>query len=192
MASLLATALFAQLVIGVTDNDLTIVRFFSYFTVLSNTMAVVMLTMLAIRPERDSGIRFATFRGAVTVYMSVTALIWAVVLLPNYVDVGVPEPWIDWSIHLIGPLFLIVDWILHRPPVALEPRVIGLWLVFPAAYATYTLIRGPIVDWYPYPFFDPGLQGGYGAVALGLLAVTAVIVAFAYACWWWSDRSEQQ
>ena len=30
----------------------------------------------------------------------------------------------------------------------------------------YSLIRGPIIDWYPYPYFDPNNPVGYGAVAL--------------------------
>jgi len=30
-----------------------------------------------------------------------------------------------------------------------------IFLVYPVAYGAYSLIRGPIVDWYPYPFLDP-------------------------------------
>lgn len=29
-----------------------------------------------------------------------------------------------------------------------------------------TLIRGAILTWYPYPFFNPAQVGGYGGVAL--------------------------
>ena len=53
------------------------------------------------------------------------------------------------------------------------------WLLAPLAYFAYSLVRGPIAHWYPYPFLDPRSLGGYGrvalyavvlAVAMGLLA----------------------
>ena len=58
-----------------------------------------------------------------------------------------------------------------------------LWLIFPLLYFAYSLIRGAIVDWYPYPFMDPRLHG-YGHVALNCLVIAvgfAVLsIAIAY------------
>ncbi len=45
-----------------------------------------------------------------------------------------------------------------------------LWLTFPSAWLLYTLVRGPVAGWYPYPFLDPA-HGGYGSVALYCLAI---------------------
>ena len=188
LASLIATALAAQLIIGLVDNNLTVVRFFSFFTVLSNTLSVVMLTMLAMNPTRDSNSWFAMFRGAVTVYMSVTAMVWAVVLAPNYVDVAVPEPWIDLSIHVIAPVLIIIDWFVNRVPVELPTSSIGVWLVLPATYFAYSLIRGAIVGWYPYPFLDPAETDGYGGVAIGAAVVVVVIVGFSTLYYWWANH----
>jgi hypothetical protein len=42
--------------------------------------------------------------------------------------------------------------------------------VFPFVFLAYTLVRGPLVDWYPYPFLDPR-QHGYGHVVLGAAGV---------------------
>ena len=48
----------------------------------------------------------------------------------------------------------------------------------------YSLIRGPIVNWYPYPFINPTHPGGYWRVlgySVVLAAVMAVLsVAFAF------------
>ena len=188
LASLLTVALVSQLFIGMSRSSLTVVRFFSYFTVLSNAGAVVMLTMLAMRPGRDGSLGFATFRGAVTVYMSVTFLVYVTILYPQLTEVAVPEPWIDLSIHVIGPLILILDFVFFRPPVHLPTRTIPIWLVFPAAYLVYSLVRGPIVDWYPYPFLDPGGDAGYLGVALWSVVVLAVILVFGFAFYWWTNR----
>lgn len=188
LASLLAVALISQLFIGMSKSDLTVVRFFSYFTVLSNTGAVVMLMLLAARPWRDRSLGFATFRGAVTVYMSVTFLVYITILYPQLADVAVPEPWIDWSIHVIGPLLLIVDYMLYRPPVHFPPRTLPIWLVFPSVYLIYSLIRGPLVDWYPYPFLDPESGDGYWGVTMWSLVVLSVILGFGYLYYWWTNR----
>lgn len=192
LASLLAVALAAQYIIGSTDSGLTMANFFSFFTVLSNTAAVVMLTMLAARPDRDMSLGFATFRGAVTVYMAVTGLVYITILYPQLADVGVPEPWIDVSIHVIGPILVAADWLYDRPPATLPAKTLAYWLVFPAAYLIYSLIRGPITDWYPYPFLDPDLSGGYGGVAVWSLVVVAVTLMFSYLFYWWCNRRKAQ
>jgi hypothetical protein len=189
LASLITVALVSQLFIGMSRGGLTVVRFFSYFTVLSNTAAVVMLAMLAARPGRDSSEGFAIFRGAVTVYMSVTGLVYAVILAPNLADVAVPEPWIDWTIHVLGPILVIADWFHSPPRHRLHRNIFWIWLVFPAIYLVYSLIRGPLVGWYPYPFLDPDVSNGYLGVASWSLVVLGVIVGFSALYHWWAGRS---
>jgi hypothetical protein len=187
LASLIAVALLAQLAIGLSRSGLTLVRFFSYFTVLSNTLAVVLLVMLANRPDRDTSPHFAAFRGAVTVYMAVTGLIYAFLIAPVAGDVGAPEPWIDWVIHVIAPTAFALDWVLSPPPAEIPRASLWIWLMFPAAYLVYSLIRGPILDWYPYPFLDPAV-GGYASVTMWSGVVLVVILVISYACYWWANR----
>ncbi len=189
LASFLATALVAQLAIGLSRTDLTVVRFFSYFTVLSNTTAVVCLVMLAMRPSRSASVAFSTFRGAMTLYMTTTGLIYAVVLAPSAADVGLTEPWVDWALHVVGPVAVVADWIFDRPSVALPWRTLGIWLVFPAVYLVYTLVRGELVGWYPYPILDPAEAGGYGGVGLWSAVVLVVMVGFGAAYIWWAGRA---
>lgn len=187
LASLLAVALVAQLAIGMSRSALTVVRFFSYFTVLSNAMAVVLLIMLAARPRRGASPRFAVFRGAITVYMSATGLVHALPIAPGAGDVGVSEPWIDWCIRVIGPIAMALDWIAHPPPVKVPVASLWIWPLFPAAYLGYSLIRGPFVDWYPYSFLDPA-PGGYRTVAMSSGIVLVVISSLGYAYHWWANR----
>ncbi|MGD2042259.1 MAG: Pr6Pr family membrane protein [Acidimicrobiia bacterium] len=188
LASLLLVGLVSQLFIGLSRSDLTVVRFFSYFTVLSNTLAVIMLTLLAAAPGRDDTRWFALFRGAVTIYMSVTALVYAVLLAPNLADVAVPEPWIDWTIHVIGPVAVAVDWFVSPPSAPIENSALAIWLLFPAVYLGYSLIRGSMVDWYPYPFLNPDEVGGYAGVALWSTVGLVVVLGFGYLYRWWVNR----
>ena len=189
LASLLTVALLAQLAIGMSRADLTVANFFSFFTILSNTAAVVMLFLLAARPNRIVEQGFSIFRGAVTVYMSVTGLVYATLLGPTGIDVGLTEPWVNWSLHIIGPVAVAADWLVHRPGVRLRDTSLLFWLGFPAAYLVYTLVRGAIVGWYPYPFLDPAETSGYGGVALWSGVVLVVILGFGFGYLWWANRA---
>ncbi|MBJ8345036.1 Pr6Pr family membrane protein [Antrihabitans sp. YC2-6] len=157
------------------DNELySVANYFSYFTILSNVAAVVVLFVGgAIDPP---GERWQRIRGAVTVYMVITCVVYAV-LLAN-VDVMLQDKWINDVLHRLLPIVLLVDWILTPPRQRIEEKRVLAWLAFPIVYGVYSLIRGPIVDWYPYPFIDPRTQG-YVSLALGLVVLLIAFVLLA-------------
>jgi hypothetical protein len=84
------------------------------------------------------------------------------------------EQWASDMLHIWVPLFVVVDWILDPPDAKITWRQGLVWLTYPLAYCVYSLIRGPIVDWYPYDFLDPAESGWAGVV----LALAAIIVGF--------------
>ena len=50
-----------------------------------------------------------------------------------------------------------------------------LWsLLFPVLWLAYTLVRGAIWKWYPYPFLDVPAHG-YAGVAVNCVLVTLVL-----------------
>jgi hypothetical protein len=169
------------------DRGLHVENFFSYFTILSNLMAIGVLLWSAARPPSSHGPRAAAVRGAVTLYMAITGIVYAVLLAPA--DVGKPEPWVDFVIHVAGPLVLALDWALEPSRRLPGRRVIAAWLAFPLAYLVYSLVRGVAVDWYPYPFLDPDESGGYAGVAGYSLGVLAAFVAVGLLLQWWATRS---
>lgn len=192
LASYLLVALVSHLAIGLSRNDLTVVEFFSLFTVLSTALAVTMLMMAATRPAVLASDRFAVFRGAVTVYMTVTAVVYAVVLAPTSFDIGLAEPWVDWSLHVVGPLLVALDWLVHRPGGELSRSSVLVWLAFPTAYLGYSLVRGAMTGWYPYPLLDPTEIGGYGMVAVWSAALLVLVLGLGYGYQWWATRHEME
>ena len=58
----------------------------------------------------------------------------------------------------------------------------------PAAYLVYSLIRGPIVDWYPYPFLNPDEVGGYGGVAAYAVGIAALAALGTWVIVWIGHR----
>ena len=69
---------------------------------------------------------------------------------------------------------MVIDWFLDRSPIRPTMAQAATWLVFPAVWLAYTMIRGPLADWYPYPFLNPDLK------SVGEIVVTCIgmMVAF--------------
>ncbi|MGW4355076.1 Pr6Pr family membrane protein [Nocardia sp. NPDC004582] len=145
-------------------------NFFSYFTIQSNVIGVIVLLVGGLRDP--AGRRWELVRGAATLYLTITLIIYAVLL--SNIDVQLTEKWINDILHRLIPIVLIADWLLVLAP-GIKPTVklvLG-WLAYPLAYGAYTLIRGPFADWYPYPFIDPRDQG-YGSLTIGLVVMAVV------------------
>ncbi|MFE3292995.1 Pr6Pr family membrane protein [Rhodococcus sp. NPDC059234] len=151
-------------------------NYFSYFTVLSNVLGVVALLVGGLVDPQST--RWQLFRGAATLYMVITGIIYAV-LLAN-IDVTLNDKWINDTMHRYLPLVLLADWVLNPPRVRITDRQAVSWLWFPLVYGVYTLTRGPFVDWYPYPFIDPRTQG-YLQMAIGLVVLLVAFVLMALA-----------
>lgn len=156
----------------------SLTNYLSYFTIESNVLSVIVLLVGGVLAPQ--GPRWQTFRGAVTLYMLITMVVYAVLLAQ--IDVMLTDKWINDVMHRILPLVLLLDWLFVTMDRRLRPTpaLIGAWLIFPVLYGVYSLIRGPIVDWYPYPFIDPRTQG-YVSLAIGLVVLLVVFVVLAVA-----------
>jgi hypothetical protein len=146
-------------------------NFFSYFTIDSNLITIAVLLIGAARWRSARSATFELVRGEAVLCMTVTFLVFAVLLSNTDVDTAIP--WVNSVVHEILPIVIVLDWLIDPPVDALTFRR-GLWLLaFPIAWLVYTLIRGPLAGWYPYPFLDPA-NGGYGTVALYSLAIAVL------------------
>lgn len=152
-------------------------NFFSYFTIESNVIAFVTLGIAAYCSWKGLSPRWLDLlRGAATIYMTITGIVYN--LLLSDIDVNTPIPWINVVLHYTIPTIMVIDWLVDLPTTRIPLRTSMVWLAFPLLYLVYSLIRGPIVGWYPYPFLDPR-NGGYGNVAVMSLAIA--IGAFVFA-----------
>ena len=148
--------------------------FFSYFTILSNcSMTVVLLVGGVLGMTGREGVPDLV-RGAVTLYMAITGVVFAVALA-HYEALGT-IPWVNDVVHRLMPVVILIDWLAVPPQRPVRWAQALWWLVFPLLYLPYTLIRGRIVGWYPYPFLDPRGKG-YGHVVVSSVVVTLAFLA---------------
>lgn len=181
-AALAAIAITVQFVDRLrTATDFSIVNFFSFFTILSNVVAIVVFGWGAA--ARALPAWFDEVRGASTLYLTITGIVFAALLADLPEELQVTIPWVDTVVHRIMPVAVLLDWLL-APPRRRIPMMSALrWLSFPIAYAAYTIIRGPFADWYPYPFLDPR-DDGYLSVATTAAVLAVGMVALALGVAW--------
>jgi hypothetical protein len=151
---------------------------FCYFTIQSNVLVGLGCLLLAIRPERSSA-AFAWLRMTGLVAITVTGLVYYTVLA----DFGSLHGWrlvADVIVHGIVPIVTVGGWVAFGPRGLSAPHLVSFTLVFPACWLAFTLIRGPIVDFYPYPFVDVNAHG-YALVLLNSALIGALVLALATA-----------
>ncbi|MBA3401834.1 MAG: Pr6Pr family membrane protein [Actinobacteria bacterium] len=153
------------------------VNFFSFFTIQSNLLAVATLCLLVVVRRDERTPIFDGVRSAVVLYIAITGIVFALLLSGLQEELQTTIPWVDFVVHKLLPVVLVVDWLLDSPRRRLPGWAALAWLSFPFAWFLYTLARGASVDWYPYPFVDVG-ELGYGGV---LLRSVVLLVGFAVA-----------
>lgn len=168
-------AIITQLTIQV-QLHLSVVNFFSYFTNLSNIFAAVVLLLGAfyLIQHREPSITYDLIRGAAVVGMALVGIVFGLLLRDE--DLGSLLPWVNFVLHYLMPVMMVVDWLYAPPKTKLVFAQTWTWLIFPFLYLVYSLIRGAIVGFYPYPFFNPAKVGGYGGVALYCIAIMVVFL----------------
>ncbi|MDM5433635.1 Pr6Pr family membrane protein [Bacillus hominis] len=176
LLSLLAfSALITQFVTRAQVKPFNPVNFFSYFTIESNILVAVILLLSSLGTALfGRSEQFGVLRGAATVYILTTGLIYFLLLRGLEESLQTPIPWVNTVLHYIMPLAMILDWVINPPMKTITWRQATSWLIFPILYVIYSLIRGPFVNWYPYPFLDPRI-GGYGKVLLYSIGIAVVI-----------------
>ena len=95
----------------------------------------------------------------------------------------------DFVVHAAAPFAVLIDWIVDPPATRSSLRTAARWLVFPAVSLVYGLVRGPIANWYPYPFLDPDANGGKGGVAASCVGILAAFILVGLGLRWWSGRA---
>lgn len=151
-------------------GELTI-RFFSYFTILTNLLVAICNTVLWLHPASRFFSRAGT-QTAFTVYILVVGLIYNAVLRWLWQPQGLQ--WVvDELLHSVIPVLSLVYWGFYTAKRRLEWKQCWPWLLYPLFYFVYILVRGASSGFYPYPFIEVNRIGITQALmnALGIAAI---------------------
>ena len=137
-----------------------IIRYFSFFTIVSNSIIAIGTTALAFFPRSrvakyfDSG----SVLTAAAVYITIVAVVYSL-FLRSVVNAQGWHLYSDHIVHDIVPALFIIFWLIFCPKRGLKWIDPVKWLVIPALYIAYSLIHGAYDNWYPYWFADVSKLG---------------------------------
>ncbi len=150
----------------------TIIRFFSFFTILTNILVAFCCTMLWLRPGSSLGRRFSMpgTLTAITVYITIVGLVYNLVLRSYWEPLGL-QLVVDELLHSVIPSIFLIFWIVLVPKNKLQWKEVLPWLIYPLVYILFIIARGTLSGFYPYPFIDVSKIAYHDALinTLGLL-----------------------
>jgi hypothetical protein len=165
-----------------------LVSFFSYFTVLSNTLVAAVLTCELT--SRESATRRWFLQPWVSSGVMVSIVVVGVAYSMLLRHLWHPEGWqflADELMHDVMPLLYLAYWWFCVPKGTLRLRHIGLWVIYPIIYFAYVLFRGHALAVYPYPFINVDTLG-YPQVLINASGVLAGFVMSALIVLWLDRR----
>jgi hypothetical protein len=162
-----------------------LVSFFSYFTVLSNTLVATVLTCELTSRESAARRWFVQpwVSSGIAVSIVVVGLAYSLLLR----HLWHPEGWqwvADELMHDVMPVLFLVYWLCCVPKGFLRLRHLALWMIYPLVYFGYALLRGHVLAVYPYPFIDveklgyPQVFINAGGLLAGFVLISVVLIGF--------------
>ena len=122
-----------------------------YFTILTVAMVALFFGRAAL-----SGRVAAAWAAGVMLWTAIVATVYHTLLARELSGLRLLA---DHMLHSIVPALVVGWWLAFAPKAGLRPAHALWWLVWPALYAAYALIRGEIDNRHPYFFIDPPLIG---------------------------------
>ena len=160
-----------------------LVNFFSFFTVLTNTLAVVVLSYALVKRDSPAK-RFFLAPGissGITVSIVLVSLAYNLLLRHLWQPEGF-QFIADELLHDVMPVLFFIYWWRCVPKGNLHLKHIGGWVSYPLVYFAYVLLRGDLLGQYQYPFIDVGTLGypqvfvNAGGILAGFIAIALAVV----------------
>ncbi|PIB41601.1 hypothetical protein AOA57_27165 [Pseudomonas sp. 2588-5] len=160
-----------------------LINFFSFFTVLTNTLAVVVLSYALV--ERESAAkRFflaPSISSGIATSIVVVSLAYNLLLRHLWTPSGF-QFIADELLHDVMPVLFLIYWWRCVPKGSLRLKHIGAWVIYPLVYFAYALLRGDLLGQYQYPFIDVSTLGypqvfvNAGGILAGFVVIALAVV----------------
>jgi hypothetical protein len=173
---------YLQIVNRTTAVPEAVIRYFSYFTILTNLLVAVCFTSLLLKERKaERFFKQPSVLTAVTVYILIVGLVYNLVLRSQWNPQGL-QLLADNLLHSITPLFTLLYWIVYVPAKEISWKQTPAWMLYPFFYLIYIMIRGSFSNFYPYFFIDVSKLGYTKAftnavyVTVAFFAVSLVLI----------------
>lgn len=155
-----------------------VANLFTFFTILTNLLVGVSAALLVARPQHLS-LPARVLRLDALLGIIVTGVVYHLLLADLYHLRGAEEV-ANQLFHTVVPLLAVIGWLLFGPRGLVDVRVVPWSMVYPLLWLVFTLVRGAVIDYYPYPFVNV-TDLGYARVAVNSVVITLLFLGLAAA-----------
>ncbi|VXB31002.1 MULTISPECIES: Pr6Pr family membrane protein [unclassified Pseudoclavibacter] len=159
------------------DNPFDFFGYFTNQTSLFTSLLLIATGALSFR-GRPAPPWLTVLRAVATSCMIIVGVIYNT-LVPG---TGSAPPWVSAILHVVFPVYVVLDWLLVGDRRPLPWR--GIWLVlpYPLLWMLVVLLRGATDGWVPYGFLLP--ERGVALLALHVVGLLVALIAAAALVWW--------
>ena len=161
------TGLVTQVVATASAPDGRVANLLCFFTIDSNLLVVLTSALVAL--GRARGRLFTVLWLDALAGIIVTGIVYQVALAGLHELHGL-SLFSDTMLHKVTPILFVLGWLLAGPRGAFTWRTVWWSLAYPLVWLAFTLPRGALTGFYPYPFVDAGVLG-YGQVTLNCVFI---------------------
>ncbi|HWD01239.1 MAG TPA: Pr6Pr family membrane protein [Amycolatopsis sp.] len=151
-----------------------IANMWAYFTIESNLLVLVVSVAFAAGAATNGLLRVLWLDALIGI--AVTGVVYHSAL-SGLLDLSGRALFADIMLHTVSPIVAVLGFLAAAPRV-LEWRTVAWSVVWPLAWLAFTLVRGGLIGFYPYPFLNAGILG-YGRVAVNCVLIAVLFVALA-------------
>lgn len=150
----------------------SIVRFFSFFTILSNFLVSICFTTLFFKFST----LFKSYKTqtAIAVYISIVAIVYNIVLRFIWEPTGLQKI-VDEFLHVVNPILFVAFWFISKNKIYISYTFTFKILIFPLIYLFSVLSIGHYSKYYPYPFLEVNLIG-YSNLIINCIVITVAFI----------------
>ncbi|MBN1328152.1 MAG: Pr6Pr family membrane protein [Candidatus Heimdallarchaeota archaeon] len=137
------------------DGFLSALGMYKYYTMQTNLfVAIWFIFSIAFHNKQFYQDKIkGLFKGAVTLYISITFIVFAIALSWTYHPTGF-DAFTNIIIHYIIPIAFIIDWFISEIDIRYKWKYLLFWLIYPLCYLVLSVVHGSITGNYLYYFFD--------------------------------------
>lgn len=150
------------------------ISYFGYFTILTNFLVAFALTapFLGVSNKIRQFFKRPAVRAAIALYILVVAVVYHLLLA----HLWEPQGWqkfTDLCLHTIIPMVYLIDWIVFADKRPMRYARIPYWVIYPAGYGLFIILKGAIAGTYPYPFLNVA-ELGLSGVMINMVGFTTL------------------
>jgi hypothetical protein len=168
---------------GLASPGARVANLFAYFTIQSNLIVALASCIRAIEPRRTSFPLQALWVAAL-LGIGITAIVFHIALR-GLQALSPAGQLADSTFHIAVPILFLLGWLLFGPRGIFRLRTALAALLFPFAWLAFTMARGALTGFYPYPFLDANQLSAL-AILRNCGAIAALFAALA-ALFGWID-----